>query len=97
MCQAVLIDRGLDLLLFRSSFSLSLFGFLGASNYVFKGNRLSGCFFDYLYLHFLIFNVIRIFLPSELRYVFREKKAVSGSVIQIYRCGGLSTFSGVLQ
>lgn len=45
MCQAVLIDRGLDLLLFVPHLASSLFGFLGASKTQILSDRFSIAFF----------------------------------------------------
>ena len=45
MCQAVLIDRGLDLLLFVPHLAFPLFGFLGASKTQILSDRFSIAFF----------------------------------------------------
>ena len=47
MCQAVLIDRGLDLLLFVPHLALPLFGFLGASKVQILSDRFSVAFLFY--------------------------------------------------
>lgn len=59
MCQAVLIDRGLDLLLFVPHLALPLFGFLGASKEQILSDRFSGRVF--VFWRFELENALLLF------------------------------------
>ena len=71
MCQAVLIDRGLDLLLFVPHLALPLFGFLGAS----KAQILSDLFsVAFLFFGVLNYRMLYCFLALCVILYFQDKE-----------------------